>query len=60
LKLDLAFLLNKISFMTTGISQFLLIFFVMLLLFGNLTNFLKDLAKGINNFKETLKKSNLK
>lgn len=40
--------------MTIGIGQILLVLFVMILLFGNLSNILKDLAKGINIFKKTL------
>jgi hypothetical protein len=49
-------LLNNNYFMTIGIWQILLILFITILFFGNLTNILKDLAKGINTFKLALKK----
>ena len=41
--------------MNIGFGQILIIIFVGILLFGNFPSFLKDLAIGIKNFRETLK-----
>jgi Sec-independent protein translocase protein TatA len=44
--------------MTIGFLQILLMIFIIILLFGNFKNFCKDIAKGVNSFKETLKRKN--
>lgn len=43
--------------MNFGIGQILMISFVVLLLFGNVSKILKDVAKGINSFKNILNKN---
>jgi|TARA_B100001142_G_C14037796_1_gene540843 Sec-independent protein translocase protein TatA len=42
--------------MTISFSQILLILIVGILLFGNFSNILKEIAKGIKTFQEILKK----
>jgi Sec-independent protein translocase protein TatA len=42
--------------MTIGFSQIVLILIVGVLLFGNFSNILKEVAQGIKVFQETLKK----
>lgn len=41
--------------MNFGIGQLLLILFILILLFGNFSKILKDLAKGIKTFLDTFK-----
>jgi|SaaInl47_10m_RNA_FD_contig_31_913390_length_930_multi_4_in_0_out_0_2 Sec-independent protein translocase protein TatA len=43
--------------MNFGIGQILIIAFVVILLFGNVSKILKDVAKGIDNFKKILNKN---
>jgi Sec-independent protein translocase protein TatA len=42
--------------MTISFSQILLILLVGILLFGNFSNILKEIAQGIKTFQEILKK----
>jgi Sec-independent protein translocase protein TatA len=42
--------------MTISFSQILLILIVGILLFGNFSNILKEIAQGIKTFQEILKK----
>jgi Sec-independent protein translocase protein TatA len=42
--------------MTIGFGQIILILIVGVLLFGNFSNILKDIAQGIKTFQEILKK----
>ncbi len=42
--------------MTIGFSQILLVLVIGILLFGNLSNVLKEVAQGIKLFQEILKK----
>lgn len=42
--------------MTIGFSQIILILIIGILLFGNFSNILKEIAQGIKLFQETLKK----
>lgn len=41
--------------MTISLGQFLLVLLVIVLLFGNFSMILKDLAKGVKIFKQILK-----
>jgi Sec-independent protein translocase protein TatA len=42
--------------MTIGFGQILLIFIIVILLFGNFSNILKEIAQGIRTFQEIIKK----
>jgi|TARA_B100001142_G_scaffold191083_1_gene190161 Sec-independent protein translocase protein TatA len=42
--------------MTISFGQIILILIVAILLFGNFSNILKEIAQGIKTFQETLKK----
>jgi len=42
--------------MTIGFSQIVLILIIGVLLFGNFSNILKEVAQGIKVFQDTLKK----
>lgn len=44
--------------MNIGIGQLIIICLLAILLFGNFSDILKDIAKGIKTFRETLKKDN--
>jgi|TARA_B110000483_G_C18051597_1_gene486768 Sec-independent protein translocase protein TatA len=42
--------------MTIGFGQIVLIFIIVVLLFGNFSNILKEVAQGIKAFQEIIKK----
>lgn len=42
--------------MTIGFGQIVLIFIVVILLFGNFSNIVKEIAQGIRTFQEIMKK----
>jgi Sec-independent protein translocase protein TatA len=42
--------------MTIGFGQIVLIFIIVVLLFGNFSNILKEIAQGIKAFQEIIKK----
>jgi Sec-independent protein translocase protein TatA len=42
--------------MTIGFGQIVLIFIIVVLLFGNFSNILKEVAQGIKTFQEIIKK----